>query len=119
MQHAWWTVLLTAGLMTTSISCSTNKGAASSSTLPPLKDVQKQASKFGSVLEVPTLDGNKKIKIPPGTPSHTKLRLKGHGMPRMGKAGKGDAFVRVIVKIPKGLSGAQSKLFDDLAREGF
>ncbi len=74
---------------------------------------------LGISLDVPTLNGTKKVKIPPGTQSDTKLRLKGYGIPRFGKAGKGDEFVKIIVTIPKEIKEDQRSLFEDLAKQGF
>jgi molecular chaperone DnaJ len=44
--------------------------------------------------------------------------LKGYGLPALGGKGKGDQFLKVIVKIPKKLSNHQKKLFEELAQEG-
>ena len=59
---------------------------------------------MGTTIEVPTLEGTKKVKVPPGTQSHTKLRLKGLGIPHFQREGRGDEYVRVIVKVPKRVS---------------
>ncbi len=83
------------------------------------KEVTISQSVLGTTVEVPTLQGSKKLKIPPGIQSHTKLRIKGQGVPKFGKSGHGDEFVRVLVKIPKGLQEQQKKLFEELAKEGF
>lgn len=73
---------------------------------------------FGTSLEVPTPHGNRKIKIPSGIQSGTKLRLKGLGMPHFGKKDQGHAYVRVSVTTPKNLNDAQKKLFKQLSEEG-
>jgi len=83
------------------------------------REIRISEAVLGATVEVPTLDGTKKVKIPPGIQNDTKLRIKGHGMPRFGKAGKGDVFVRILVSVPKNLNKDQKKLFDDLAKEGF
>ncbi|MFB3887600.1 MAG: DnaJ C-terminal domain-containing protein [Thermodesulfobacteriota bacterium] len=72
----------------------------------------------GTTIEVPTLEGKKMLKIPPGTQSHTKMRLKGLGVPHFQGEGKGDQFVRVIVKVPKRLTEKGRKLIEELAKEG-
>ncbi|MCP4715188.1 MAG: DnaJ domain-containing protein [Deltaproteobacteria bacterium] len=82
------------------------------------KEIRISEAALGTSLEVPLLDGSRKIKIPPGTQSGTKLRLKGHGLPLFGKKGAGDAFVQVNVCIPKQPSPAQKKLFEELEKEG-
>jgi curved DNA-binding protein len=73
---------------------------------------------FGTSLEILTPHGNRKVKIPAGIQSGTKLRLKGLGMPHIGKKAAGHAYVRVALSIPKKLSDAQKKLFKQLAKEG-
>lgn len=82
------------------------------------KEVNFSEAVLGSSVEVPTLEGMKKIKIPPGTQSHTKMRLKGLGLPRFQKEGRGDEYVKVIVKIPKKVSERAKAMIQDLAREG-
>ena len=73
---------------------------------------------FGTSLEILTPHGNRKVKIPAGIQSGTKLRLKGLGMPHIGKKAAGHAYVRVALSIPKKLSDAQKKIFKQLAKEG-
>ncbi|MDD1677448.1 MAG: molecular chaperone DnaJ [Methanomicrobiales archaeon] len=65
---------------------------------------------FGGEIEVPTITGKAKLKIPKGTQSHTVFRLKGQGMTRMNARGKGDELVKVVVKIPDKLTDNQEKL---------
>lgn len=69
---------------------------------------------LGGEIEVPTIRGKAKLKIPAGTQSHTVFRLKGQGMPFLHGRGKGDQFVKVVVKIPKKLSREQEKLVKGL-----
>jgi curved DNA-binding protein len=73
---------------------------------------------LGAELEVPTLDGKRRVKVPPGTQSHTKFRLKNHGFPHFKGSGRGDGFVKVIVKTPRGLTENQRKLLEELSKEG-
>jgi curved DNA-binding protein len=73
---------------------------------------------LGTTIEVPTLNGVKKVKIPAGTSGNTKLRLKGEGMPHLKGKGKGDAYVRVVIKVPKKLNAKQKQLVEALAKEG-
>ena len=64
---------------------------------------------LGTVAEVPTLTGVAKVKIPPGTSSGVKLRLKGKGAP--GKDGsQGDHYVTVQIDVPKQLDDEAKKL---------
>ncbi len=65
---------------------------------------------LGDEIEVPTLNGKAKLKIPKGTQTHTTFRLKGEGIPDVHGRGKGDEYVRAIVKTPTKLSEDQKKL---------
>jgi len=82
------------------------------------KEVTFSQAALGAELEVPTLDGKRRVKIPQGTQSHTKLRLKNHGFPHFKGNGRGDGFVKVILKTPKGLTQGQRKLLEELSEEG-
>jgi len=74
---------------------------------------------LGTQLEVPTLDKKKlSLKVPPGTQSQTQLRLKGHGVPRFNKTGRGDLYVKIVVVLPKSLTPEQEELFKQLADQG-
>lgn len=65
---------------------------------------------LGAEIEVPTLEGKVKVKIPAGTQSHKILRLKNKGLARLGSYGRGDQLVRVIVEIPAKLNAEQKEL---------
>lgn len=82
------------------------------------KEIKLSEAILGTTAEVPTLEGPRRIKIPPGTQSHSRIRLKGFGLPRLQGEGKGDEFVRLIVKIPKALGEKQRKLVEELKKEG-
>jgi curved DNA-binding protein len=73
---------------------------------------------LGASLDVPTMEGPKRLKVPAGIQPGTKIRLKGYGFPHLGKAGKGDLFVRIEVKVPEQLTPRQQELIQDLAKEG-
>jgi curved DNA-binding protein len=74
---------------------------------------------LGTEIEIPTIDQKKlKLKIPKGTQSNAKMRLKGFGMPRMKGDGRGDAFVEIGIKVPKKLSKAQREAVTSLADVG-
>lgn len=72
---------------------------------------------LGGEIEVPTLFGKARLHIPAGTSSHTVFRLKGEGMPRMRRGGKGDEMVRAIIEVPKKLSARQKELLKKLDEE--
>jgi molecular chaperone DnaJ len=73
---------------------------------------------LGAEIEVPTLEGKVKLKIPPGTQSHKILRLKGKGLARLGSYGRGDQLVRVIVEVPSKLSSEQRELLRRFSEAG-
>ncbi len=73
---------------------------------------------IGGSIDVPTLFGKDRLHIPPGTASHTVFRLKGEGMPRLGRGGKGDELVRVLIEVPKSLSRRQKELLEEFEKEG-
>jgi len=69
---------------------------------------------LGDEMEIPTLHGTDKLKIPAGTQTHHIFRIKGKGMPR-NETAFGDQMVQVIVKTPKKLSADQKKLLREFA----
>jgi curved DNA-binding protein len=73
---------------------------------------------LGTSLEVPTLDGNRRIKVPAGIQPGTKIRLKGFGFPHLGGTGRGDCYVRIGVTVPEQLTGEQRQLLEELAKKG-
>lgn len=73
---------------------------------------------LGTSLEVATLEGTKRIKLPPGIQPGTKIRLAGLGFPHLGRSGRGDFYVRVGVKVPEQLTAAQRELLAELAEKG-
>jgi curved DNA-binding protein len=83
------------------------------------KEIAFSEAALGTSIEVPTLEGTKKVRIPPGTQSHTKLRLKGMGLPHFQGDGKGDEFVKVVIRVPRKVSEKGKKLIEELAKEGF
>jgi molecular chaperone DnaJ len=70
---------------------------------------------LGTELEVPTLSGKVALKIPVGTQSGVKMRLKGKGIQRLGGYGVGDQIVTVHVETPTKLTSEQKELFQRLA----
>jgi molecular chaperone DnaJ len=70
---------------------------------------------LGDEVEVPTLDGQARLKIVPGTQTETVLPLKGKGIPYLDRQGRGDQLVRVKVVTPDKLSDEQRRLFQELA----
>jgi molecular chaperone DnaJ len=69
----------------------------------------------GATIEVPTLEGTKKIKVAPGTKHGTIQRLRGEGPPRAKGKGHGDIRYRLEIAMPEELSDDQLKAVDELA----
>jgi len=69
----------------------------------------------GAKVKVPTFDGDVTIKVPPGSSSGQRLRVKGKGVTRKGKE-PGDLYVRLAVHVPKSDSPELAKLADEIAK---
>ena len=69
---------------------------------------------FGTQLEVPTIDGRAKIKIPPGTQSGKIFRLKGKGFPAVNSYQKGDQLIHVNVWTPQNISTEEKAMLEKL-----
>lgn len=69
----------------------------------------------GATVEVPTLDGTKRIRVPAGTQHGTLQRLRGEGPPRPDGRGRRDIHYRLEIEVPTDLSRAGKKAVDDLA----
>lgn len=65
---------------------------------------------MGDDLEIPTLEGNTKLKIPEGTQTGTTFTIRGNGIPNLRGGGKGDLLVKVTVVVPKNLDDKQKEL---------
>ena len=70
---------------------------------------------LGADVEVPTVDGEEKLRIPAGTQPGKVLYLRGKGVPKLRGSGRGDQVVVVNVEIPARLSAEQRQLFEQLA----
>jgi molecular chaperone DnaJ len=68
----------------------------------------------GATVDVPTLAGSKRIRVPAGTQHGTVQRLRGEGPPRLGGKGRGDIHYRLGVEVPRMLSKEQSEVVDEL-----
>lgn len=69
---------------------------------------------LGTEIEVPTLYGNKKIKIPSGTQYSDEIKLRGKGLPRMGSFGKGDQIIKIVFRTPEKLTKREKELYKEL-----
>jgi curved DNA-binding protein len=70
---------------------------------------------LGAEVRVPTLDGNARVKVPPGSSSGRRLRLRGQGLPGSAGAPGGDLYAVVMIHVPKKLSRRERELFEKLA----
>jgi molecular chaperone DnaJ len=73
---------------------------------------------LGAEIEIPTLDGKRKLSIPRGTESGDLLKLKGEGIPKLRGYGRGDQIFQVIVKTPKNLNKRQEELLREFEETG-
>jgi len=70
----------------------------------------------GGIIEVPTIDGDLKLRIRPGTQSGTMVRLAGRGVKKLHGYGKGDQYVRLLVKIPDKLTRKQKEILEEFEK---
>ncbi|PKL72272.1 molecular chaperone DnaJ [Candidatus Kuenenbacteria bacterium HGW-Kuenenbacteria-1] len=73
---------------------------------------------FGDKIEVETLEGKVRLKIPSGTISGKIFRLKDKGVPYLHSRGKGDQLVEVVINVPQKLSKEQKKLLEEFKKQG-
>jgi len=73
------------------------------------------AALLGTEVEVPTLDDPVTLKVPAGTQPNTTMRVRGRGVPSVGKNAQGDLLVTVVVDVPKKLTKEQRSLVEKLA----
>ncbi|MGM5485405.1 MAG: molecular chaperone DnaJ [Nanobdellota archaeon] len=72
---------------------------------------------LGATISVPTITGKAELKVPPGTQSHTVMRMKDKGLPMLHGSGRGDQLVKIIVQVPKRLSKKEREIIEQLAEE--
>jgi molecular chaperone DnaJ len=72
---------------------------------------------LGGEVEVPSLAGRLKLRVPPATQPGSVLRIKGKGAPHRYRAGRGDQMVTVSVEVPTSLSARAQRLIEELGRE--
>jgi molecular chaperone DnaJ len=70
---------------------------------------------LGADLEVPTVDGSERLRVPPGTQSGATFRLQKKGVPFLRGNGRGDQIVVTRVVVPSRLNDQQRRLFQELA----
>ena len=70
----------------------------------------------GATIEVPTLHGTKKLRVPAGTKHGTVQRLRGEGPPKLDGKGRGDIRYRFVIDVPASLSQEQQAAVDELSK---
>ena len=78
-------------------------------------DVPVPLAALGTTVDVPTLDGEVPVEVPPGTQPGETILLRGRGMPPLGRGRTGDLRVVVNVTVPRRLTRRQRELFEELA----
>lgn len=73
---------------------------------------------MGGNIEVPTIDGNLKLKIRSGTQPGTMMRLRERGIQRLQGRGRGDEYVRINIAVPDRLSREQKRVIEEMEEEG-
>jgi DnaJ-class molecular chaperone len=68
---------------------------------------------LGGKVKVPTIDGDLTLRVRPGTQPNTLIRIRQEGVPRLKSSGKGDLFVRLVVKLPEKINNKQKKLLEE------
>ncbi len=71
---------------------------------------------LGATIQVPTLEGNEPLEIPPGTSSGQIFRLRGRGMPDPRYRGRGDLLVEVVIEVPKRINSEHERILRELAK---
>jgi len=72
---------------------------------------------LGDTIEIPTIDGKAKLKIPPGSQSGTLFKMKGKGMPHLKRSGEGDQYVKTTVYTPSSLNKSQKESLKKFAKD--
>lgn len=81
------------------------------------KQIDYPLAVLGGVVDIPTIDGEMKLKIRPGTQSGTTVRLRGQGVVYPNSTRRGDQYVVYKVKIPERISSKGKRLLEDLQEE--
>ena len=78
------------------------------------KEISFAQAALGDTVDVPTIDGRVKIRIPAGTQPGTQIRLRGKGVPHIRSSSRGDEYIIVKVTVPTKLSSEEKKLLEEL-----
>lgn len=81
------------------------------------KEISYPLAVLGGVVEVPTIDGQVKLKIRPGTQSGSAVRLRNQGIPYPNSSRRGDQYVIYRIKVPNRVSPKGKELLEELKKE--
>jgi DnaJ-class molecular chaperone len=73
---------------------------------------------LGGTAQVETTKEKLKLKVRPGTASHTLVRLRGEGVPHLQSSGRGDLYVRLVLEVPSRLTTEQKQILQQLEKTG-
>ena len=73
---------------------------------------------LGDVIEVETIDGIVKVKVPAGTQPDSKIRLAGKGVTKINTKTKGDHYIIITITVPKTLNSKQKELLKEFQEAG-
>src|SRR3989338_4308828 len=82
------------------------------------KEISFAQAALGGEVNIETIDGDLKLRIPSGTQPGTAIRLRGKGVPHLHGSARGDHYVRIKVTVPKHLTGKQKDLLMEFMDEG-
>lgn len=82
------------------------------------KEISFAQAALGGEVNIETVDGDLKLRIPSGTQPGTAIRLRGKGVPHLHGQGRGDHYVRIKIAVPKHLTGKQRELLEEFETEG-
>jgi len=82
-----------------------------------VKEIPFALAALGGEVNIETIDGNLKLRIPGGTQPGTAIRLREKGVPHLHGSGRGDHYVRIKVTVPKHLTGRQKELLKEFMQD--
>lgn len=71
---------------------------------------------LGATIDVPTIDGEVKIRVQPGTQPGTLIRLRGKGVPHVRGSGRGDQYVKIQIRVPEHPGRREKELLEELVK---
>lgn len=81
------------------------------------KEISFAQAALGGEVNIETIDGDLKLRIPSGTQPGTAIRLRGKGVPHLHGSGRGDHYVRIKVTVPRHLNRKQKELLEEFQEE--